>query len=127
MRKEDTTHRFGPERWVTIRDTGEHAKVEAWSSIASAYRVRSRKRGAFVVTDEEIDEVTVHPEVHRGKHWSRCQAPGCGAPLTPDLPVCESCQAVKCTCGRCQCARTSTAAARARAKTPRKKAAPKAK
>ena len=43
MRKEDTSPRFGPEHWVTLRDSGEHVKVEVWSSIAAAYRVRSKK------------------------------------------------------------------------------------
>lgn len=123
MRKEEISPRFGPEHWVTIRDTGEHVKVEAWSTIAAAYRVRSRKRGVFVVTDAEVDEVAVHPEVHIGKHWARCHAPGCGAPLTPGLAICTRCQAPTCTCGRCRCAKPSAATTRARSKTPRKKAA----
>lgn len=124
MRKEEGPPRFGPEHWITIRETGEHVKVEAWSSIAAAYRVRSRKSGLLVVTEEEVDEVPVHPEGHRGKHWSRCHAPGCGAPLTPALPICPRCQSPTCTCGRCQCARPTANPARARTKTTRKKAAP---
>ena len=40
LRKDETSPRFGPERWVTLRDTGEHVKVEVWSAIAAAYRVR---------------------------------------------------------------------------------------
>ena len=43
MRKEAEAPRFGPEHWVTMRDTGEHVKVESWSAIAAAYRVRSRE------------------------------------------------------------------------------------
>ena len=122
MSKEDTSPRFGPEHWVTIRDTGEHVKVEAWSSIANGYRVRSRTRGVLVVTDAEVDELADHPEVQLGKHWSRCQASGCGAPLTPELPICIRCQAPTCTCGRCRCVRPRPAA---RAKAARKKPAPK--
>jgi hypothetical protein len=87
--------------------------------------VRSRKRGVLFATDDELDEVPEHPEGERGKHWTRCPATGCGAPLTPGLAICPRCQAPTCTCGRCRCARGSTAAARA--KTPRKKAAPAAK
>ena len=123
MRKEDMARRFGPEHWVTVRDSGEHVKVEAWSAIAAAYRVRSHTGGIQFVTDDELDEVPVHPDVDRGKHWNRCQASGCGAPLTPELPVCARCQAPTCTCGRCRCVR----AAAVRAKTARKKAAPTAK
>ena len=59
MAKEDMSPRFGPERWVTLRDTGEHVKVEAWSTIAAAYRVRSRKRGVR----------TAHPALgHNPRH-----------------------------------------------------------
>jgi hypothetical protein len=123
MRKEEGSPRFGPEHWVTIRETGEHVQVEAWSSIAAAYRVRSRKSGLLVVTEEEVDELLVHPEVHLGKHWSRCPASGCGAPLTPALPVCPRCHAPTCTCGRCQCVRPSTPSTRARPKATRKKTA----
>jgi hypothetical protein len=100
---------------VTLRSSGEHVKIEAWSSIAAAYRVRSRKGGLQLVTDDEVDEVPVHPEVHLGKHWSRCQAPACGAPLTPDLPICPQCHAPTCTCGRCRCERPAAKAARAKA------------
>lgn len=121
MRKEVKATKFGPESWITIRATGEHAKVETWSNIALAYRVRSRKRGLMFVTDGEVEALVEHPEAHLGKHWSRCQAPGCGAPLTPDLPVCERCQAHTCTCGRCKCARATTAArARTKAKATKK-------
>jgi hypothetical protein len=124
MGKEDLSPRFGPEHWVTLRDTGEHVKVEAWSTIAAAYRVRSRKRGVLFATDDELDEVPEHPEGERGKHWTRCQAIGCGAPLTPGLAICPRCQAPTCSCGRCRCARTSTATARA--KPVRKRAVPAA-
>jgi hypothetical protein len=121
MRKDETSARFGPEQWGTLRDTGEHVKVEAWSAIAAAYRVRSRKRGVLFVTDDELDDLAVHPDADRGKHWNRCQAAGCGAPLTPELKICARCHAPTCTCGRCRC--TSPA----RTKTARKKAAPKVK
>ena len=121
MAKEEQVQRFGPEQWVTLRETGEYVKVEAFSPIAAAYRLRSRKNGMLFATDAELDTVPVHPEDHIGKHWQRCQAAGCGAPLTPSLPVCERCTKPICTCGRCQCARP-TAASRAAAKTPRKKA-----
>ena len=120
MAKEDTSPRFGPEHWVTLRDSGEHVKIEAWSTIAAAYRVRSRKRGVMFVIDNEVDEVPVHPEVHLGRYWNRCQASGCGAPLTPGLTICVRCQAPTCTCGRCACVRPS---ATPRAKAARKKAA----
>jgi len=122
MRKDEDSHRFGPGSWVTLRGTGEHVKVEAWSVIAAAYRLRSRKHGILFATDAEVDEVTVHPNVHLGKHWRRCRAVGCGAPLTPSLPICPRCQGPTCTCGRCQCVRL-TAASSARPKAPRKKAA----
>lgn len=105
MSKERVTPRFGPEHWVTLRETGEHVKVEAWSAIVAAYRVRSRKRGILFATEAELDEVPAHPEEHRGKHWNRCPAAGCGAPLTPELPICPRCQAATCACGRCRCAR----------------------
>ena len=121
MPKEAKPVRFGPENWITIRATGEHAKVETWSNIALAYRVRSRKRGLMFVTEEEVDAVLAHPDAELGKHWSRCQAPACGAPLTPDLAVCERCKAPTCTCGRCKCVRPSAAAAAGRAKAKRTK------
>lgn len=123
MRKEDTSPRFGPEHWVTLRDSGEHVKVEVWSSIAAAYRVRSRKRGVLFATDDELDEVPEHPEMHLGKHWNRCQASACGAPLTPDLATCDRCKGPICTCGRCRCVRTPTAAARAKTAARKKTAA----
>jgi hypothetical protein len=119
MGKEVISPRFGPEHWVTLRDTGEHVKVEVWSTIAAAYRVRSRKRGVLFVADDALDELPAHPEVHLGKHWNRCQAAGCGAPLTPDLAICPRCHAPTCACGRCRCARPAAA----RATTARKKAA----
>ncbi len=125
MRKDDTSPRFGPERWVTVRDSGEHVKVEAWSSIAAAYRVRSPKRGILFVADDQLDDLPLHPEVDRGKYWNRCQAAGCGAPLTPELPTCARCKSPTCTCGRCRCVRGPTAAARAKA--ARKKTASLAK
>lgn len=121
MRKDEFSHRFGPDLWVTIRNTGEHVKIETWSNIAASYRVRSAKGGVFYLTDAEVDEVVGHPEEHLGKCWRRCRNTACGAPLTPGLPVCEHCQAPTCTCGRCECVRV-TAAARARAKTARRRA-----
>lgn len=123
MAKEEVSPRFGPGQWVTIRDSGEHVKVEAWSAIAAAYRLRSRKKGLLFATDAEVDEVPIHPEAHLGKHWRRCPASGCGAPLTPTLPVCPRCEGPICTCGHCGCPRPVAALARARAKTTRKKAA----
>ena len=120
MGKEESSVRFGPEQWVTIRDSGEHVKVEAWSQIAAAYRLRSRKNGLLFAADADLDEIPVHPEADRGKHWKHCQAAGCGAPLTSALPVCPRCQAPTCTCGRCECARPGTAST-SRPKTARKK------
>ena len=125
MAKEVVSPRFGPERWVTLRDSGEHVKVEAWSGIAAVYRVRSRKRGVLFVGENELEDIALHPEVERGKHWTRCHAAGCGAPLTPELPICPRCQAPTCACGRCRCP-TGRAAA-GRAKGARKKSAPTAK
>jgi len=119
MAKDELTPRFGPEHWVTLRDTGEHVKVEAWSAIAAAYRVRC-KRGTFFVTEDELDELAAHPEAHLGKHWNRCPAAGCGAPLTPELQTCPRCTAPVCVCGRCRCVRP---AATARTKAARKKSA----
>ena len=120
MGKEAGAPRFGPEHWVTMRDTGEHVKVESWSAIAGAYRVRSGKHGLQFVSQADLEEICVHPEVHLGKHWSRCLAPGCGAPLTPELSTCPQCHAPICSCGRCQCTR------RPRAKVARKKPASRA-
>ncbi|HEX7407019.1 MAG TPA: hypothetical protein VF515_05135 [Candidatus Binatia bacterium] len=120
MRKEEEPARFGPGHWVTMRDTGENVKVESWSAIAAAYRVRSRKGGLQFAGQDELVEICVHPEDHLGKHWSRCPAPGCGAPLTPGLALCEHCHAPICTCGRCRCPRKPAR------KPARKKAAPKA-
>src|SRR5262249_26953800 len=107
MSKEPFTPRFGPEHWVTLRATGEHVKIEVWSAIAAAYRVRSRRRGVLFAVDEELDEIPVHPEAALGRHWSRCPAQGCGAPLTPELAVCARCHAPTCVCGRCRCAPTT--------------------
>ena len=117
--------RFGSGHWVTIRDTGEHVRVELWSPLAAAYRVHSVKRGLLFMGDSELDEVPPHPEQHLGKYWSLCRAPRCGAPLTPDLPICPRCQAKACTCGRCQCVSPATAARGKRkpATTTRKKVA----
>ena len=76
-----------------MRDSGEHVKVESWSAIAAAYRVRSRKHGLQFASETELAEICVHPEVHLGKHWRRCPASGCGAPLTPELATCPQCHA----------------------------------
>jgi hypothetical protein len=110
MRKEESVRRYGPGQWVTLRDTGEHVKVELWSPIAGAYRVHSRRGGLQFAGAEELIEVTVHPDAQLGKHWGRCHAPGCGAPLTPGLQTCPKCQGLTCTCGRCQCVRPPAAA-----------------
>jgi hypothetical protein len=130
MRKEDAP-RFAPGHWATLRDSGEHVKVELWSAIAAAYRVRSRKHGLQFAGETELAEISAHPEVHLGKHWRRCQASGCGAPLTPELAICPHCHAPVCVCGRCQCVgkpvRAKTVQAKTvRAKTVRKKTAAKA-
>jgi len=122
MRKENDTPKFGPGRWVTMRDSGEHVKVESWSTIAAAYRVRSRKRGVQFASEGEVAEICAHPEEELGKHWSRCTASGCGAPLTPELTTCPRCQALTCTCGRCRCDPKMAT----RAKAARKKPGPKA-
>jgi hypothetical protein len=119
MHREDDPRRFSPECWVTMRNTGEHVKVESWSRIAAAYRVRSRKHGLQLCGVDDLVEISAHPEAHLNRHWSRCQASGCGAPLTPELSTCPQCNGLTCTCGSCQCPPT-----RARAKTTRKKPAP---
>lgn len=108
MRKEVEGAHFGPGHWVTMRDTGEHVKIESWSTIAAAYRVRSRKSGLQFASEAELAEICAHPEGDLGKHWPRCVAPGCGAPLTPELATCPHCHAPTCTCGRCQCVRKTT-------------------
>lgn len=108
MSKVELVRRFGPERWVTLRETGEHVQVEAWSPIASAYRVRSRRRGVFLAGEDTLDELPVHPGVELGRHWNRCAAVGCGAPLTPDRPTCVRCDALTCWCGRCGCVSSRT-------------------
>lgn len=115
MTKEAMQRRFGAQHWVTLRDTGEHVQIEAWSTIKAAYRVRTRKGGVFLVPDADLDELPPHPEADRGKHWSRCAAMGCGSPLTPGLEICERCKEPICTCGRCHCA-----PGRSRAKKPAK-------
>lgn len=106
MSKKDEAPEFAPEQWVTVRDTGEHVKVELWSPIAGAYRVRSKKHGLQFVGKNDLVTLCVHPEAHRGKGWHRCQAPGCGAPLTPNLDTCEKCESPICSCGRCRCSGT---------------------
>lgn len=120
MAKVELLRRFGPGLWVTIRDTGEHVKIETWSDIAGSYRVHSAKNGVMYITDAEMDEVVAHPGAQLGRVWSRCRNTACGAPLTPNLPVCEACKAPTCTCGRCECARPT--AARKRAAASRKRA-----
>lgn len=111
------THRFGPDHWVTLRDTGEHVRVELWSPLAAAYRVHSVSRGLLFVGDTELADIPPHPQHDLGKYWSLCRAPRCGAPLTPDRPICPRCQALTCMCGRCQC----VSPARARRKRASKK------
>ncbi len=110
---------------MTLRDTGEHVRVEVWSAIAAAYRLRSRKSGLLFATDAEVEDVPVHPDEQRGKHWSRCRATGCGAPLTWGLAICARCQAPTCTCGRCECIRPSTVTGTPRRKMARKQAEPR--
>jgi hypothetical protein len=126
MGKRDDAPRFGPGRWMTMRETGEHVKVESWSDIAAAYRVHSRKSGLQFATEDDLVEVCAHPDVELGKYWHRCQAPGCGAPLTPELPVCPQCHAPQCTCGRCQCARPAKSARPKTSKAARPKAGSRA-
>ncbi len=125
MRREDVPRRFSPEMWVTIRDTGRHVKIESWSDIAGAYRVRSAKRDVLFLTDAELDDVIPHPEERLGRCWSRCRGAACGAPLTAGLAICEHCGQPRCTCGRCGCARAGGAAARGRLKTERRRAVAK--
>lgn len=120
MAKEEHLHRFGPGRWVTLRETGEHVRIEAWSVIAAAYRVRAGKTAVRFATESEIEVVPAHPEEHLGKYWSRCRAMGCGAPLTEGLVICPACKAPTCTCGRCQCVRVSSRKGVPRAKASRK-------
>jgi hypothetical protein len=115
MKKEEA-HRFAPEAWVTVIDTGENVKVESWSAIAGAYRVRSRKSGLQFLRETALGELSTHPEAHLGKDWGRCKAMGCGAPLTPELELCERCRAFVCICGRCQCVTKTT-----RSRVPRAK------
>lgn len=122
MRKEHDVPRFTPGQWVTMRDGGAHVKIESWSAIAATYRVRSRKNGLQFSSEAELEKICEHPEVHLGKHWNRCQAAGCGAPLTPELATCPRCHAPTCLCGRCQC----PSKAAARGKTGHKKPAQKA-
>ena len=110
MRKEDEIRRFSPGQWATMRDSGVHVKVEAWSEIADAYRVHSRKDGLQFAAPEDLEPVVAHPNAHLGKYWSRCHAPGCGAPLTTGLAICPKCGGLTCNCGRCQCPRPSAAA-----------------
>ena len=114
MTKKEEAHRFAPEAWVTVIDTGENVKVESWSAIAGAYRVRSRRSGLQFLRQAALEELSAHPEARLGKDWGRCKTVGCGAPLTSDLEVCERCRAPVCVCGRCQCV----------AKTPRLRTLP---
>jgi len=109
MAQHATAHRFGPHAWAIVGSTGEHVRVELWSEIANAYRVRSAGNGVQFFQEAELQEVPPHPEEEIGRHWSRCRGIGCGAPLTADLKICEKCKAPICTCGRCTC---QTAAAR---------------
>ena len=122
MGKEHDVPRFGPGQWVTIRDSGAHVKIESWSAIAAAYRVQSRKSGLQFANEAELAELCEHPEVHRGKHWNRCPAPRCGAPLTPELATCPRCHAPTCLCGRCQCPSKSAPRGKTVPKKPAKKA-----
>jgi len=126
MAKEVVSPRFGPGRWVTMRDTGENVKVEMWSSIAAAYRVRSKKKGLQIVTDDEVDDLVAHPDAERGKHWHLCPAPACGAPLTPNLTTCPRCEGPTCTCGRCRCVRAASTSPRPRVKAALKAVAARA-
>lgn len=119
MAQHIVTHRFGPGVWATVGSTGEHVRVEVWSNIANAYRVKSAGNGVQFFQESELEEVAPYPDEDFSRHWSRCRGTGCGAPLTAGLPICENCKSPICTCGRCTCA---TATAR-RAKT--KKAAKK--
>ena len=121
MGKEHDAHHFAPGQWVTLRDSGAHVKIESWSAIAGAYRVRSRKSGLQFANEAELTEICEHPEVHLGRHWTRCPSPRCGAPLTPELPECPRCHKSTCVCGRCQCpSKPAPRAKPARKKPPQK-------
>jgi hypothetical protein len=104
--------------WVTVIDTGENVKVESWSAIAGAYRVRSRKSGLQFLREAALGDLSAHPQAHLGKDWVRCKTVGCGTPLTPGLEVCERCRAPVCICGKCQCVTKTT---RSRASQSKKK------
>ena len=119
MRKAEALQRFGPGLWATVRDTGEHVKIEFWSNIAASYRARSGRKGVLFLIDEELDEVVTHPERHLGKDWNRCSNSACGAPLTPGLVICETCGTQRCTCGHCACPRRAASTTRTRAVTKR--------
>lgn len=103
MAHQPVTHRFGPDIWATVGSTGEHVKVELWSDVANAYRVRSAGNGVQFFQESELEEVTPYPDDDFTRHWSRCRATACGAPLTAALATCEKCQGRICTCGRCAC------------------------
>jgi len=118
MAQHAVTHRFGPDVWATVSSTGEHVRVELWSEIAKAYRVRSAGSGIQFFQEAELEEVPPYPDADFSRHWSRCRGPGCGAPLTAELVVCEGCQTRICTCGHCNC--STAAARRQKAKSARK-------
>jgi len=118
MSRKEEAPRFGPGHWVTLRDTGEHVRVELWSGIAAAYRVRSRKGGLQFVDAANLTEISAHPQAELGKQWALCRAPGCGAPLTPDLATCPRCDTPMCSCGRCGCARVAAAPRKTTRKKP---------
>jgi len=75
MPRRDDALRFGPEPRVTMRDTGEHVKVECWSSIAVVHRVPSLKHGLQFASEADLVEICAHPEVHFGKYSSRGHSP----------------------------------------------------
>jgi hypothetical protein len=117
MAHQQVTHRFGPDTWATVGATGKHVRVEIWSKIANAYRVHSAADGVEFFQEDELTEVVAYPDEDFTRHWSRCRRIGCGAPLTAELPTCETCKGPICTCGRCACASSKTKkAAKKRAK-----------
>jgi len=120
MAQHPITHRFGPDIWATVSSTGEHVRVELWSNIASAYRVRSAGSGVQFFQEAELEEVPKYPDEDFCRDWSRCRGTGCGAPLTAELPLCQSCQARICTCGCCACSTASARSAKAKKATKRK-------
>lgn len=129
MAQHAIVHRFGPDVWAKVGSTGEHVRVELWSNIANAYRVRSAGNGVQFFQEAELEEVVAYPDADFTRHWSRCRRTGCGAPLTSELKICEACKARICTCGHCECSpatRSKTKKAAAKKATKKTQARPEA-